>query len=156
MVCISLKAPGHTYLSDFGFIFGVWYCKNANWIRNYKLSIALISVLLYLLLYPFHENGKVLLLEICFFTIACIVLLSSLSITYTKHPFVIFLKNISYDVYLCQGISFLVVSLLPMDNKYGNTIVVLLLTYFLGYICKNIRGFINIYFCNQNIRKGNV
>lgn len=73
-----------------------------------------------------------------------------------KAPIRDFFKNISYDVYLCQGISFLVVSLLPMDNKYGNTTVVFLLTYFLAYICKNIRRFINIYFCNQNIRKGNV
>lgn len=136
-ICVLLKAPGHSYLSDFGFIYGILFHR-LHFLNNHKLRFVFIitNFLLIFSLMQYAHNGATFFILISLFTI-----LSSIIVTILpeRRPIKFFskLSDISYEIYLCQGISFLIFSE-SRFNLYIKATLILITSLLLAYFVKSL------------------
>lgn len=113
IILIILDAPGHLYISDCGFICGVLFRRIERKIISYTILLTNFCLVFALLLMPFSSNGYVYIIIITVISATIPMLLCNLSIK--SFVFIRHLSSISYDLYLCQGIAFLVVRQISTD-----------------------------------------
>lgn len=113
IILIILNVPGHIYLSDCGFVCGVLFRRIERKIISYTIPLTIYCMTFALLLMPFSSKGYIYIIIIATVSSAVPMLFCNLDIKSSaiiKH-----LSDISYELYLCQGIAFLVVRQISTD-----------------------------------------
>ena len=133
VVLYALHVSSTYYCSVYGFFVGIIYNYIQPYItKSYKAVLCIaslmfvLSIIISILHLPFQRVFVTTL-----FSIGIILLTSSVSL---KGKFVNFFSNISYELYLCQGIGFLVAKHLSGNNLII-FVITLLFTIIVSVLC---------------------
>lgn len=106
-ILIYNHTSGHIYISDAAFVGGIWFRQFENKIVKHTILISMTCLVITSLMMPFSSSGLVYMAIITLVSLAIPALLCNMKIknsAITRH-----LSGISYELYLCQGIAFIIV-----------------------------------------------
>lgn len=140
------RMQGTYYITTYCFLMGAVYqhCESVimemqsnKYIVITAILFLFLTTIIALFVPPFKGYAT---LGASIWTTCFIFLFTKTNAKYT--PFLNHLKNISYDVYLCQGIAFLLLTWLSVDRVWLYAIMSILLSILFGEICYYSRSYI--------------
>lgn len=139
VLLISLHAPDYTVRANIAFWMGVILCEIMPYISSNYKTRTFCSIFLFVglsILLP-HCNMVLKTIIIPFWTFSLFYCL--LGIPISSNKVISFFSSISYEIYLCQGIAFLLVPKLP---PYQHFVFISVLTVMIAFSCRTIIQYI--------------
>ena len=139
LLLIKTSTGSHIYISDLAFVIGVMFRKIECRIMPSTILLSILCLAGALFLIPFLSKGIVYIIVITLLSSAIPMLLCNLNIktsSVIKH-----LSSISYELYLCQGIAFLVLQQYSV-SLLSSYILTFGITYILAVVSHKITVFL--------------
>lgn len=131
-VLYKIGASGTCYVSNFAFLLGILgqHVERKYLLGGSKclliLSLLLLVVISFAYVRGFPPFQGFALLGVSLFVPSFFIAYQYVEVPFANYTYVRFCKNLSYEMYLCQGISFLVLDKIGVQNLILYTVVCLL------------------------------